>query len=256
VKDSTLRFSDRAEAYAKSRPGYPEALYDALRGVIGLRPEQAVADIGSGTGILSEIFLRHGHSVFGVEPNAEMRRAAEQNLRQFPAFRSIDGRAEQTNLAAASVDLVTAAQAFHWFDPRLAREEFQRILRTPGWVALIWNDRRTESPFEQAYEQLLRQFGTDYGQVIHRNLDRRGLDQFFSGAASAERNFLNAQRLDLEGLQGRLLSSSYVPAPGQPNHEEMLAALRTIFEAHQVAGRVRLEYETRLYLGQLRPGVR
>src|SRR5262249_32515602 len=135
----------------------------------------------------AEIFLRHGHTVFGVEPNAEMRRAAEQHLHSFPAFRSIDGRAEQTTLSAASVDLVAAAQAFHWFEPHLARGEFLRILRPPGWVALIWNDRRTESPFEQAYEQLLRQFGTDYDQVIHRNLDRKGLDQFFSEAAPAER---------------------------------------------------------------------
>src|SRR5579884_1615786 len=146
--DPTGRFSGRAEDYARSRPRYPDAVLDALRRDIGLSPQTIVADIGSGTGILTEMFLRNGNVVYGVEPNPDMRRAAEQLLAGYHRFHSINGTAEQTTLPAGSIDLVTAAQAFHWFDAAAARREFRRILRPPYIVALLWNDRRKDgSPF-------------------------------------------------------------------------------------------------------------
>src|SRR5712691_7831802 len=142
--DAKQRFSNRVADYVRYRPGYPPAVLDLLRTDCGLRPDHVVADIGSGTGILSKLFLENGNRVFGVEPNAEMRQAGEEYLASYDGFSSIEGSAESTTLADSSVDFITAAQAFHWFDPQAARREFARILKPGGWVVILWNDRRME----------------------------------------------------------------------------------------------------------------
>ena len=171
VPDATARFTGRVDDYVRARPGYPEAIFDDLLAAGALRLGAVVADIGSGTGISSEPFLRRGFELFGVEPNAAMRAAAEGALARYPRFRSQPGAAEATGLAPRSIDLVVAAQAFHWFDGAHARDEFARILTAGGQVALIWNSRRsTGSPFLAAYEELLLEFGTDYTQVGHRGV--------------------------------------------------------------------------------------
>jgi SAM-dependent methyltransferase len=236
------------------RPGYPEALLRALEAEAGLGPGTGVADVGSGTGISTALLLRSGAEVWAVEPNPEMRRAAEERLGGEPRFHSVAGTAEATTLPGASADLVAAGQAFHWFDRERFRAECVRILRGaphPGRVALFWNSRRTEStPFLRAYEALLRSFGTDYERVDHTRLGREVFAAFFGGPYESRR-FDNHQVFDLQGLRGRLLSSSYTPAPGHPGHEPMLDELRRIFDRHQEEGRVRLEYDTELHLGPL-----
>lgn len=246
--DPKQRFSNRVEDYIKYRPNYPEAVIPFLQEAINLWPEMIVADIGSGTGILSETFLKNGNRVFGVEPNKAMRTAAEELLKVYPAFTSVDGAAEATTLESNSIDLITAGQAFHWFDIGQANVEFGRILKLGGWVVLIWNVRIDSTPFAQAYEQVLLDYGLDYRQVNHRNVSDKHLPAFFDYRL---KTFANFQRLDYEGLAGRLLSSSYAPLAGHPNHEPMLVALREVFEAHQVDGFVRFEYETHLYYGRL-----
>ena len=151
--DPTKRFSDRVEKYQKHRPGYPPELYDYLRAEAGLRSTDQVADLGSGTGLSSKLFLERGHRTFAIEPNAEMRSAAEALFHDQPNFVSLDGRAEDIPLANASVDFVTAGQAFHWFEPRATRREMNRVLRPGGQVALIWNSRESKaSQFQSAYE--------------------------------------------------------------------------------------------------------
>lgn len=249
--DSTTRFSDRVENYVKYRPGYPEGVLPLLRERIGVRPSDVVADVGSGTGISAEIFLRAGHTVFGVEPNREMRAAAEALLTRFPTFHSVDGTAEATTLPDVSVDVVVAGQAFHWFDPPRARAEAARILRPGGWAVLLWNARRVSStPFLRAYEALLLEFGTDYGEVRHDNVSAAILAAFFGGRY--EKHALpNEQRFDLDGVRGRLLSSSYAPGPGHPLHEPMLRALERIYAEHAQADGVRFEYDTEIYLGHI-----
>lgn len=245
--DPTRRFSDRVADYVRYRPGYPEEVVEALAREAGLAPGSAVADVGSGTGISAALFLRFGCTVFGVEPNREMRLAAERQLASFPRFRSVDGTAEATGLPDASVDLVVAAQAFHWFHPEPTRREFARVLRPGGRVALLWNTRLTDaSPFLRAYEDLLHRFGTDYGQVDHRRVDAAALREFFGGDFRSL-SFPNEQRFDLAGAKGRLLSSSYAPPPGHPDHEPMLRELERIFAEHQEDGRVRFEYDTELH---------
>ncbi|MFL6230205.1 MAG: class I SAM-dependent methyltransferase [Pyrinomonadaceae bacterium] len=245
------RFDDRVENYVAYRPRYPVGVVEFLRDALGLTPETKVADIGSGTGFLSELFLRNGNAVVGVEPNDRMRAAAERLLRAFPQFASVKGTAEATTLESGSVGLVAAGQAFHWFDAERARVEFQRILQPGGWVALVWNMRRTEAtPFLRDYEKLLREFGTDYAQVNCEQVSEERIARFFAGGFGSQR-FDNFQSVDFEGLRGRLLSSSYVPLAGHPSYEPMLAALRRLFDSHQQDGRVTIEYDAKVYYGQL-----
>lgn len=250
-RDSRDRFSDRVDDYVRARPGYPRAMIEDLITAEALSEGAVVADIGAGTGISTELFLAAGYDVFGVEPNPPMREAAEAALAHFPGYRSQAGSAEATGLSDSSVDLVVAAQAFHWFDPAPTRSEFRRILRPPGWVALIWNARRsTGTPFLEAYEKLLLEFGTDYAQVGHRGVGTERLAAFFGGSFTTRR-YDNRQALDLAGLRSRVLSSSYIPAAGDPAHAAMLARLDEIFRSHAVGDRVELLYDTELYLGRI-----
>ncbi|MEA4907559.1 MAG: class I SAM-dependent methyltransferase [Chloroflexi bacterium] len=251
TRDAKTRFTSRVENYVLYRPGYPPAVLETLQQVCGLAPEHVVADIGSGTGILSRLLLENGNRVYGVEPNAAMRAESERQLLAYPGFTSLDGSAEDTGLPADSIDLVTAAQAFHWFDPGPTRQEFARILRPSGWVALVWNERQeATTPFLQAYEDLLLRFGTDYATVRHRHYSDEKLLAFFDAGASLYR-FANQQSFDYAGLEGRLRSSSYSPEAEHPNFAPMLAELHRIFDAHQQDGRVDFLYNTVLYLGRL-----
>ncbi|MFN7138258.1 MAG: class I SAM-dependent methyltransferase [Limisphaerales bacterium] len=208
--------------------------------------------MGSGTGISSELFLQNGNVVFGIEPNQEMRSAAERLLSKYGSrFNSIPATAEATTLGEQSCDFVIAGQAFHWFDRVASRKEFKRILKPSGYVVLIWNERKTgATPFLQAYEELLLRFGTDYQQVNHTNIDETVISQFFNPGPFQFRTFPNAQQFDFTGLKGRLLSSSYAPAVGQPNHEPMLQQLRAIFDRYQSQGVVSFDYDTKVYFGR------
>lgn len=250
--DSTQRFSTRVENYIQYRPHYPSGVLDTLREACGLVPAAPIADIGSGTGLLTEVFLRNGNPVYGVEPNREMREAGEKLLQAYPNFHSVNGTAEATTLPADSVAFVTAGQAFHWFDWPKARVEFARILRPGGWVALIWNDRELDTtPFLVGYEQMLQRYGTDYKEVTNKQISDEILDSFFGQGKHQLRTFPNVQEFDFAGLRGRLQSSSYAPQPGHPNYEPMLAELTRLFDTHQENGRIKFLYTTQVFLGQV-----
>jgi SAM-dependent methyltransferase len=249
--NATSRFSDRVENYVRYRPGYPPEALEALRTECGLTSEHVVADIASGTGIWTRRLLENGNRVFGVEPNAEMREAGERLLAEFPAFKSVAGSAEATRLAYQSVDFVTAAQAAHWFDREGSCREFVRILKPGGWLVLLWNERITDStPFLRDYEQLLLTYGTDYEEVRHEKTTD-AVNEFFDPMPYVERVFPNRQVFDYAGLEGRLLSSSYAPGPGEPKHAPMLEELRRIFDIHAIDGTATFEYKTRVYFGRL-----
>ena len=253
ARDATARFGDRVDDYVRHRPGYPPALLDCLRRECGLAPGRVVADVGSGTGKLTELLLASGARVLAVEPNPGMREAAERLLGGIPGFRSIDGTAEATGMEAGSVDLVTAAQAFHWFDQAAARVELARILRPGGVAALIWNERDDDaSEFLRDYERCLREFSIDYGEVDHRRTaSRERIAAFFAPGAFREAEFPNGQDLDLDGLRGRYLSCSYALPRAHPRFDQVMSALSTIFARHQRGGRVRIDYRTRIYHGRL-----
>ncbi len=249
--DPTHRFSSRAANYARYRPGYPAKILETLKSECGLTPQTRIADIGSGTGLLAAMFLAAGNRVYGVEPNREMRQTGEQLLAAYPAFSSIDGTAEATTLPDHSVEFVTAAQAFHWFDREKARREFRRILIEDGWVVLLWNNRRTRSsPFLASYEELLRRYGTDYQAVDHTRVDDDAVRAFFRSEVE-KRTFPNFQEFDLEGLKGRAMSCSYVPEANHPQFPAMMNDLASIFHQFQTGGKVGIEYDAVMYFGRL-----
>jgi SAM-dependent methyltransferase len=252
ASNATSRFSDRVENYVRYRPGYPPEVLRVLKNECGLQPEHFIADIASGTGIWTRMLLENGNTVYGVEPNAEMRQAGEKLLAEFQRFTSVVGTAEATTLPDESLDFVTAAQAGHWFDRKRARQEFTRILKPGGWFVLLWNERLTDTtPFLRDYEQLLLDFGTDYEQVRHeRTTD--AVNEFFDPTPYQERVFPMRQEFDYAGVEGRLLSSSYAPGPGHTQHRPMLRELRRIFDEHAKAGQVSFDYKTRVYFGHLR----
>lgn len=249
---STERFSDRVADYVRYRPDYPAAMLDWLHREQGVTSAWKVADVGAGTGISCKLFLDAGHAVTAVEPNAAMREAAVAWLGDNPRFRAIAGTADATTLRDASVDLVTVAQAFHWFDPASTRREFARILRPGGLAAIFWNSRRLNgTPFLEGYEALLRRYGSDYTSVAERYADDDSMHAWFGTGWRGTARFEHKQLLDFDALRGRLMSSSYAPKSGHPQHAPMIAALRELFERCQHDGRISFDYDTRIIVGTL-----
>jgi SAM-dependent methyltransferase len=252
--DSKQRFSNRVADYVRYRPSYPPAAIDLLRAECGLGPDSSVADIGSGTGILTKLLLETGAAVCGVEPNAEMREAGEDFLRDFPRFQSVAGSAESTTLPDASANVVTAGQAFHWFERESTRREWARILKSGGWAVLTWNERAVDaSPVMAEYEELIQRYGIDYSKVQHTYSENVGIGDFFAPSEVHTRDFPNRQGADWDGFKGRLMSSSYAPSPDDSRHEPLIDGLRKIFSEHQKNGCVTFEYRTRVYWGHLAP---
>lgn len=249
--DTLNRFSNRVDNYIKFRPDYPVEILAFLKQKGFLKRESVIADIGSGTGISAELFLKEGYNVIGVEPNKEMREAGERLLAGYKNFKSVDATAEHTGLENESVDLIVAGQAFHWFDKEKCKAEFKRILKPGGIVVLMWNDRRTDTTqFLQAYEDFIKMFATDYLQVNHKNIDEKIFNSFFEGDYQME-SFLNYQYFDLQGLKGRILSSSYMPAEGHKDFDFMMSVLKKIFTRFAEEGKVTIEYDTKIYYGKL-----
>jgi ubiquinone/menaquinone biosynthesis C-methylase UbiE len=250
--DPTSRFSSRVENYVKYRPSYPREVVETMREECGLVPSSLMADVGSGTGMLTELFLQNGNSVFAIEPNREMRQAAERLLKQFAGFQSIAGRAEDTTLSSQSVDYVVVGQAFHWFATQETRREFLRILKPPYWTMVVWNEREFDTtPFLIAYDQLLQRYAPDYARAQHKTVYATALIDFFGSGGFTSRTFSYRQEVGFAGLKGRMLSSSYTPEQGHPNHEPMIAELSKIHQTHAVNGLVTFEYVTRMYYGRL-----
>lgn len=248
---SVERFSDRVANYVKYRPSYPAEAIQLFRDEIGLKTASVVADIGSGTGIFARLFLENGNTVYGVEPNDAMRAAAEEYLAAYPRFQQIKATAEDTGLRDRSVDIVTAAQAFHWFDQGRARREFARILKPDGFVVLIWNERQLETnPFLTDYEQFLKRFAVDYEQVRHEHIDRDTLKGFFQKEFET-RVFPNSQVLDFDGLLGRVLSSSYMPNTDDSRFPQMKDDLRALVAKHAENGKIELLYDTAVHYSQI-----
>jgi ubiquinone/menaquinone biosynthesis C-methylase UbiE len=249
--DSKTRFSNRVENYTKFRPHYPQEMLDYLIEQNVLSKNSVIADIGSGTGISSELFLKNGNTVYGVEPNKEMREAAEKLLEGYDNFISVNGSAENTTLKSISTDLIIAGQAFHWFDIGKAKAEFKRIIRPGGCAALIWNIKNSKSsPLMQDYEKFLLDYGTDYKEIRHENVGDKEFKKFFDSGYT-KKLFDNEQVLDYDGLKGRILSASYIPAEGEPGFRPMIEELKKLFHNHNQNGKVKIIYFAEIVWGKL-----
>ncbi|HET7119587.1 MAG TPA: class I SAM-dependent methyltransferase [Hanamia sp.] len=246
MSDNTKRFSVRVADYIKYRPNYPEEIVDILEQVTKINKSKKIADIGSGTGISSILFLKRNYNVIGVEPNREMRTAAEQILSDFKNFKSVEGTAENTNLSDNSVDLIFSGQAFHWFEKEKSKIEFKRILKDNGNIVLVWNSRSSKSSFQKEYEKALFDNIEEYRFVNHRNISESEISNFFFPKTLNKICIGNKQVLDLQGLKGRLLSSSYCPKSGDA-HDKLMEKIEQIFDKHQVNNEIEFEYETQIY---------
>ncbi len=251
MTDTIERFSNRVANYIKYRPHYPVEIIDYLRKETGLTPSKLIADIGCGTGISSELFLKNGNTVFGVEPNDSMRAAAIEYLAEFPHFNPVAATAENTTLQDDSVDMVVAGQAFHWFDLERTKKEFKRVLKPGGSIVLIWNERQLDTTsFLVEYEKLLVKYGSDYEVVRHDKFDERVLGGYFDNGFR-KAIFGNIQRVDFEGLKGRMLSSSYMPTEENAVFRAMIEELSRVFAEHSENGRIDIIYDTNVYVSQV-----
>lgn len=271
--DATTRFSSRVADYVAYRPSYPISVIENLDQLFSLPHGALIVDLGSGTGISSKILLDvlapKAVRVIGVEPNKDMRDAGDEFLAEYVKqgrFESRDGTAESTGLEDGTVDLVVAAQAFHWFDIPKARSECQRVLKSNGvaGVALIWNDRRgvdasapkeqsfprLDNPVMNAYDLLLVQRGQEYKKVNHHHtVNEDSLQQFYGPNGFQIQTVPFPQHLTYDRLKGRLLSSSYTPQAGQEGHDELIAELEELFEKYQKDGNIEFIYDTRVFHG-------
>lgn len=247
MSNSVERFSNRVANYVKYRPHYPRAVLDFFKSELGLSADSVIADIGSGTGISSKLFLENGNTVYGVEPNVKMREAAEELLGSYSNFRSFDGTAENTTLADDFVDFVIAGQAFHWFDLGKTKPEFKRILKLDGYIALMWNERQLDTTdYLREYEAFLIEYSKDYEAVRHDRFDAEVLNDYFENGISIK-TFPNEQVFDFDGVKGRLLSASYIPSEDDARYPEMIEELKILFAKHAQNDRITVLYDTNVY---------
>ena len=245
------RFSDRAEAYAKYRPSYPaEAITAVLSGLEHSELEEpshlTAADIGAGTGISARLLADRGLYVWAIEPNAAMQQAAILH----PRVTFQTGTAEETGLAAESIDLVTCFQSFHWFEPSKSLTEFRRLLRPSGRLALIWNDRDQNDPFTAQYTQLIR-VASDQHPAESRHVRTVEAQSLASSALFQnvrEHNFTYRQAIDLPALIGRVRSTSYLPQTGAI-YEQLVADIAQLYDQWiKETGAIALVHRTIVFL--------
>lgn len=245
------RFESRACAYAAARPGYPEELVDQVLARLALAPGAEVADVGSGTGIFTRLLLTRGLRVSAVEPGEDMRRAAEVLLGGHPGFTSANGDARATGLAARSVAAIFCAQAFHWFNETATLHEWQRILRPGGRAVLVWNYQDEADPFVADYLKVVHAFGPDAAKTIAAAVNAHRDNALFRGRNAETLWFSHRQPLDFAGLLQRVASTSYLPKPGEVQFAAVSAALRGVFDRHQLNGTVAMAYRTVAVFGPL-----
>ena len=248
MTNSCERFGDRVADYDAYRPGYPSEAVEWLVSQTGIDHGSVVADIGAGTGLFTRAILPFIGLACAVEPNAAMREAAETALGWQPNFRSVAGSSARTGLEAASVDLITAAQAFHWFDVPSTIAEFRRIARPGCWLALVWNTRRSDTPFLRAYEQALFDHIEEYRTARHRQPLADELRACFRGTMR-QASFSHGRHHDLDGLLGGMRSASYCPRPENPAYGPLADAVSVAFRQMAMGGTVEFRYDTEIFLG-------
>ena len=247
---ATGAFSTKAADYAAARPRYPAAVFEHLRESRILFPAVQIADIAAGTGLFTGQLLYRGYSVTAVEPNAPMLAAADVSLGKYRKYRSIAASAEATTLADASIDLITAAQAFHWFDVEAVRREWLRVLKPDGHVVLVWNTRPLTDPLQKALDDLLGEFGGNKQAALDRQQDLSKVPSFFAEDSFEMFELAHTQQLDRDGLISLALSRSAMPDRGTPEGERAVQKLWELFDTHASNGKVSVPYRTVAFIGR------
>ncbi len=249
---NTEKFSGKANIYEKYRPEYPKAFIEYLYNNAGFDQSSSIADVGAGTGILTRQLLEKGSRVFGVEPNDDMRKMAETKLAGFINFSLVNGTAENTQLAGQSIDFVTVAQAFHWFDALAFKKECARILKPEGVVVLVWNSRVAGSELVMENAEICKKYCPDFtgfsGGMEEKPSD---LSIFFKDGLYETKHFDNKISYDLEGFIGRNLSASYAPNEKETNYVKFVNAITSLFDRYSVGGKVAVPNITRCYSGKV-----
>ena len=246
MENNYQRFSLKVQDYLKFRPDYPNEMLKKLEEQLQLDNRKIIADIGSGTGLSSKPFVEHQYTVYAVEPNDEMRKAAEAIYKDAENFISINGASESTTLQDNSVDVIFSGQAFHWFDLPKTKIEFKRILKPGGHIVLVWNERDASSPLLNDYERALYDNIEEYPYVNHKNIDEEKIKTFFSPEKMGYMELDHRQWFDLEGFKGRARSSSYTPKSGVI-YETIMQELEEVFDRYQTSGMVEFRYKTKIY---------
>ena len=257
MSGNTERFTGRVRAYAQYRREYPAAnILGFLQTHCALQPEWRVADVAAGTGMLTQVFLTGGNTVVAIEPNAEMREVCEGLRAEWPQLSVLEGTAEATGLAAASVEMVAAGRAFHWFDPERAAAEFRRVLVPGGWVVLVSSGRKKEDTERgRAFEALLVEHGTDGEYAARRRMREAGCGDFLRGLGHPERYgrvvFEEGWRMGLEEFRGIVQSVSCAPLEGDPRYPGMQRALEDFFARWSEGGALPWAEECVVEVGQV-----
>ena len=247
------RFTGKADIYQKYRPTYPEELMEYLYTQAGFAQKSKIADIGSGTGKFSRLLLERGSTVFCVEPNEEMRQSAEKDLSGFENFISASGNDKNTGLQDKSVDFVTVAQAFHWFDRQSFKSECQRILKSGGKVALVYNNRDDSSELVRKNDEITLRYSIDTKGYRQRGDSPEAYGDFFADGLCEYKTFRNDLKFSREGFVGRNLSSSHTPkeekAPDKYNG--YVKELNELFDEYSVKGILDFPQITKSYIGSV-----
>lgn len=245
------KFDQKGGIYSKARPSYPDKLFSYLTGNGYVGKATVIADIGSGTGKFTQQIGRYSEKVFAVEPNDDMRLIAEKNFADCSNIVSVNGSAENTTLSDSSVDFITVAQAFHWFDRKTFKAECRRILRKNGKVLLVWNDRDTDSNLIWENYEINRKFCPNFkGSSNGIDFGKDSFADFFDGDFEVV-NFRNDLIYDKDAFISRCLSSSYAPKQGDETYNMYVNELRELFEKYSKNSVVPYPYITRCYIGNV-----
>lgn len=248
MSNNTNRFDGKGEIYAKARPKYSTKLLDYMKNTLNIPEGSVFADIGSGTGIFTEQLLNCGYYVYAVEPNADMCKIAEEKLSEYEGFTSVKGTDSNTNLPDESVDVITAAQAFHWFDAEAFKKECKRILKPNGKVVIVYNSRDEGAAPTKALAELRRKYAPDFNGFSNGISDEK-CRAFFDGNCEIFRAD-NNQNYDKQRYINRVLSSSYSLREGDERYAEYLEEIETLFDAFELDGVLTVPTYTVAYIGE------
>jgi SAM-dependent methyltransferase len=229
-------FGAVADEYERSRPGYPD---EAVRWLAGDTPCDVV-DVGAGTGKLTRSLVSLGHRVTAVEPLPEM---LAQLQAAVPGAIGRAGSAESIPLADASADVVTAAQAFHWFDKPVALREIARVLRPGGRLALVWNARDDSEEWVAEFtDTIVGRSALGGVSAATESIDESGL------YGPVERaSFAHEQLLERDGLIELVRSRSQCAVLDQADQQPVLDHAGELFDRHATDGVLVMPYVTECF---------